>query len=224
MNIHTASHAIALLVLISIGQSFAAPPVTTPGPSSPVQVTNTSANSIPVTIASPLPLPITGQATVSGTVAATQSGTWNVNVTGNANGPGSSPFQQTVTFSANPPSACRAIPTSPQVCDFQFPAVPAGKRLVVTNVSGMLFVDGPGAVGAIQFFPGPTIGALFLGTYPNTSNGGTENMFGLNAPVLFYVEAQTSLGFRVNASAPVAIDNNGTVTSSITVSGYFVSL
>jgi len=36
----------------------------------------------PVSIASPLPLPITGTATVSGTVGATQSGTWNVGITG----------------------------------------------------------------------------------------------------------------------------------------------
>src|SRR5262252_6427925 len=35
-----------------------------------------------VSITSPLPLPITGTATVSGTVGATQSGTWNVGITG----------------------------------------------------------------------------------------------------------------------------------------------
>lgn len=36
----------------------------------------------PVSITSPLPLPITGTATVSGNVGATQSGTWNVGITG----------------------------------------------------------------------------------------------------------------------------------------------
>lgn len=36
----------------------------------------------PVSIASPLPLPVTGTATVSGTVGATQSGAWNVGITG----------------------------------------------------------------------------------------------------------------------------------------------
>lgn len=36
----------------------------------------------PVAIVSPLPLPVTGSATVSGTVAATQSGAWNVGITG----------------------------------------------------------------------------------------------------------------------------------------------
>ena len=38
--------------------------------------------SAPVNIVSPLPLPITGSTSVSGTVAVTQSGTWDVRITG----------------------------------------------------------------------------------------------------------------------------------------------
>lgn len=49
-------------------------------------------------------------------------------------------------------------------------------------------------------------------------------MIGVNAPVLFFVDAGTFLRLRVNASARVAVDNNGTVGSSITISGYFVNL
>jgi hypothetical protein len=41
--------------------------------------------SAPVTIVGPLPLPVTGSTTLSGTVAATQSGLWNVGITGNTN-------------------------------------------------------------------------------------------------------------------------------------------
>jgi len=40
-----------------------------------------AAGSAPVTIVGPLPLPVTGDTSVSGTVAATQSGTWQVEVT-----------------------------------------------------------------------------------------------------------------------------------------------
>src|SRR5262249_30075569 len=76
--------------------------------------------SAPVSIVSPLPLPVTGQTTVSGTVAATQSGNWKVAVTNNVIEPGRSPFQQTVTLSGNT-EGFHAIPTSPQACDFGFP-------------------------------------------------------------------------------------------------------
>lgn len=57
----------------------------------------------PVSIMSPLPLPVTGTATVSGTVGAAQSGAWNVNV---ANSPavslaGTPTVNANVTFPAN---------------------------------------------------------------------------------------------------------------------------
>jgi hypothetical protein len=46
----------------------------------PAAAQNPSPGSAPVSIVSPIPLPVTGSTTISGTVAATQSGTWNVNV------------------------------------------------------------------------------------------------------------------------------------------------
>lgn len=203
------------------GPASAAGPVPGP-PSLAVNVTNTSSSPVPV--AAQGITSVSGSVSVSGAVSAAQSGNWSVGITGNADEPGRNPFQQTLEFSANPPSACRAIPASPQVCDFEFPAIPVGKRLVVTNVTGLIFVDQPGVVGRIEFLPGPTVGSTFLGTYPNSGFGGSENMIGVNAPVLFFVDAGTFLRLRVNASAPVAVDNNGTVGSSITISGYFVNL
>jgi hypothetical protein len=41
-------------------------------------------NGLAVNIVNPVPLPVTGSTSVSGTVAATQSGTWNVGITGNS--------------------------------------------------------------------------------------------------------------------------------------------
>lgn len=43
---------------------------------------NPNPGSAPVNIVSPLPLPVTGSTTVSGSVAATQSGAWSVGITG----------------------------------------------------------------------------------------------------------------------------------------------
>ena len=95
-----------------------------------------------VTIESPIPLPVTGTVTATGTIAATQSGTWNVGVTGtpnvhvtnpatapalflNENDPGRIPYQ---SFQGVP---CSAVP-----CIASFPVVPANHRLVVQHFSG----------------------------------------------------------------------------------------
>ena len=65
-----ATLAIAVSVItVSPTLASAAPPIP---PSAPVTVTNTSSN----------PVPITGSTTVSGSVAASQSGPWNVGITG----------------------------------------------------------------------------------------------------------------------------------------------
>jgi hypothetical protein len=98
-----------------------------------------------VKIVNPLPVPVTGSTSVSGTVAATQSGAWNVSVTGtpsvqvtnpatapvlflNVNDPGRIPFQQ---GSANCPAnffGCTEI----------FGPVPTNHRLVVEHLSARL--------------------------------------------------------------------------------------
>src|SRR5215467_10320755 len=43
------------------------------------------ATGLAVNIVNPLPVPVTGSTTISGTVAATQSGSWNVGITGTVN-------------------------------------------------------------------------------------------------------------------------------------------
>jgi hypothetical protein len=212
---HSFSLVIAFAVITGTCGGLFAGSASAAGPD--VFVTNSASHPIPV---SPQ-----GTTNISGSVNAVQSGAWSVDITGNADEPGRNPFELTLEFSANPPnSACRAIPTSPQVCDFDLPAVPAGQRLVITNITGLVFVDSPGVLGRIQFIFGPTVGSTLLGTYFNTGTGGIENMIGINARVLWFFEANTFPRIRINASAPVAIDNNGTVTSSITLSGYLVNL
>src|SRR5258708_246661 len=69
------NHAIAIAVfaaLAVIGTVMNSRQATAQGPP----------DGLAVRIVSPLPVPVTGSTTVSGTVAATQSGPWNVGITG----------------------------------------------------------------------------------------------------------------------------------------------
>src|SRR5258708_651380 len=61
----------------------------------------------------------------------------------NVNEPGLNPYQYYVSFKQgfvfpNGAGACNGA-----ICSFTLPAVPAGKRLVVTNITGNIFVDNP---------------------------------------------------------------------------------
>src|SRR5262245_24385577 len=76
--------------------------VTTLTHSRPASAENPNAGSAPVTIVNPLPLPVTGSTTVSGTVAATQNGTWTVNVAGPQN-PFTIPPDQVTTSAGGAP-------------------------------------------------------------------------------------------------------------------------
>lgn len=62
---------------MALGLCFVAVALTTIA-RSPAQASGTA----PVSIISPLPLPVTGNTSVSGTISAQQSGTWNVGITG----------------------------------------------------------------------------------------------------------------------------------------------
>jgi hypothetical protein len=78
-------------------------------------------------------LPVTGSTTVAGTVAATQSGTWNVNVR-NVDEPGRAPYVSHTEFGTTTISCFPAL-----VCTLSgFTAVPAGKRLVIQDFSGQI--------------------------------------------------------------------------------------
>jgi hypothetical protein len=90
-----------------------------------------------VRVVDPLPLPTTGTSTVSGVVASTQSGAWDIGIVGtptvlarNLDEPGRAPFQEETQVPAQ--GSCDS-----EFCGstYQFTKVPAGKRLVITDVS-----------------------------------------------------------------------------------------
>jgi len=99
-------------------------------PSAPVTVVNTTAN----------PVPVTGSATVSGTVTATQSGTWNVGIVGTPSvSINSSPTNPVfVTSIAKPVPVQFALCTNSTFtarCSSTGYVVPNGKRLRIQYVS-----------------------------------------------------------------------------------------
>ena len=102
-------------------------------PSAPVTVVNTTAN----------PVPITGSTTVSGTIAATQSGTWTVQVVN----PNAAPVQ-TINVDKDgriPYQTMRegTFCTDNNHCAVFFPTVPANHRLVVRDLSGFMVFGSP---------------------------------------------------------------------------------
>ena len=170
---------------------------------------------MPVTVTN-TPLQVTGATTVSGSVAATQSGAWNVGVTGtarvaNVNDPGRTPFQGGVDLVG---SQCGLT------CVFKFGPVPAGKRLVLQQVSGALLFDGANTfkAGACVFAPGAASStALACFNYANPGDTGTEFI----QPVkLYFDEGQTVVVNAASGTANFAFQGNGGQLA--TVSGYLV--
>jgi hypothetical protein len=99
--------------------------------SAPVTVVNPSSDPVRVTVQ--------GIGTVTGTVAATQSGAWNVGITNtaairmaNIDDPGRIPYQATID---------KGNQCSSRVCAFVFGPVPQGMRLVVQHIAGALTFD-----------------------------------------------------------------------------------
>jgi hypothetical protein len=88
-----------------------------------------------------LPLPVTGSTTVTGTVAATQSGPWNVGIANSAanpllvrdvDGPNRQPFQRIFGVAPGQPGC------GDNFCTFSLGTVPPGKFLVLTHFQGEL--------------------------------------------------------------------------------------
>ncbi len=96
--------------------------------SAPVTVVNTAAN----------PVPVTGSTSVSGTIAATQSGTWNVGIAGNA--AGNPLFVRDVNIADRQPFQAMLSSNS----TFYF-TVDATRRLTIEFVSAICDPSSPNA-------------------------------------------------------------------------------
>jgi hypothetical protein len=163
---------------------------------------------------------VTGSTTVSGTLAATQSGAWNVGINGtpnvnvanpatapalflNVNDPGRIPYQSTMAASFCQPSRCEAT----------FTAVPALHRLVIQHFSGFAEFSAlpSGASAALSTLPFSFFNAFILPTPVPVANGFEVDF---DQPAQLYYDA---------GQKPVATVNAAFIASAeFTVIGYML--
>jgi hypothetical protein len=175
----------------------------------PAAAQNPSPGSAPVSIVSPIPLPVTGSTTISGTVAATQSGRWNVNVR-NIDEPGRVPYAShtefgKTTISCFPDAACTLS---------GFAAVPAGKRLVIQDFSGQIIEPAGCKPDTVTINGSTFVYAVFqpAPAFPDTYN--------FHESVLNFVDGGSAPTVSINSSCAGL---NGDV-QQVAIVGYLVSL
>jgi hypothetical protein len=144
----------------------------------------------------------------------------------NVNEPGLNPYQFYVSFKQGF-TFPQGVGTCTGVqCDFVLPPVPSGKRLVITNITGNIFVDTPGITQPIVLFGGGVtfeIPTLPAGSYQAFNSNQPSNMIGVNAPILAYFDAGMKPTIAILATASIS-DSQGLTTGSIVLSGYYVNL
>jgi hypothetical protein len=194
MNVRVLSLAVAILVGSAFSGVRAAPPDVKPSPSTPVQVMNTSANPVPVngsiTVTGTSNVNVTNTTLpVTGSVNASQSGTWNVGIVGTptvkvANDPSAQ------TPYSNHANGSNCGDDASNQC-----VVPAGKRLVIEHISGtfvasvnpsnntLLIVTDP------AYGPSPTVVQTFVG-YPIT--GSVPGLFAYSTPFMLMMSPGAS--------------------------------
>jgi len=139
--------------------------------------------------------------------------------------PGRNPYASTVFF-ANGFEFPSGGTCGSNQCELHFQAVPAGKRLVVTNVIGNVYVDTPGVIAPVLLFPlgdatkGTTMmlpAGLMAGTYFGS------NMIGISAEVHAYFEPGATPAIAITPIGSISVLGSRGSTA-ITLSGYLVSL
>jgi hypothetical protein len=124
--------------------------------------------------------------------------------------PGKHPYQASVIFNQDATN-CTSF-----VCTANFPAVPAGYRLVITNASALYGLTPGGAAPNVALvINGNIFGARFLLPLPQPDGFDT---YIVSSPVTFYVEAgdQPSLLLGGQFVSPVSI------SAEAAISGYLV--
>jgi hypothetical protein len=163
-----------------------------------------------VNIVNPLPVPVTGSTTVSGTVAATQSGAWNVGITGTPNVNVTNPATAPVLFlNVNDPGrvpyqSSKSANCSNGRCQATFPAVPSQHRLVVQHFSANVFFNAATS-GALVFLG--TISGTFLNPSSTVLAPSLDTLAAFDQPVLVYFD---------EGQAPSALVSPNTAVSGTT--------
>jgi hypothetical protein len=153
----------------------------------PVKVTNTAAEAVPVT------------------------GTVSVNGAVQVSNPATAPYQKTVHFNQSA-STCTQF-----VCSVNFPAVPAGKRLVVTFASATYGLSPDGTLASVELginssFSQPSI------LLPAHRTG--FDTYLASGPVTFYVDG----GDTPTMDLQGQFVQPASLTASATIVGYLVPM
>lgn len=192
-----------------------------------------------VTVANtPLPVSLAGTGSITGTVAATQSGTWNVGLTGTpAVSVSNFPAIQPVSFSntSTTPLFVRDVDNSARTAlqltcgsttadsgsfSCNLGTAGTGTRIVIETVSGYLKVPAgisPGDPHLVTTVNGNTVNHYLRGSLMGTIAGFDNWLF--TEDVRLYADASTSITVRANTDA-----TGNTGTGTFTVSGYAVAV
>lgn len=142
----------------------------------------------------------------------------------NVDEPARIPYQS-VSFFAQGGGGCSGpscASCSGNFCTLNFAPVPNNKRLVVTSIVGMVYVDSPGVLKPIQlgsiFFPSE----LQAGSFPGVP-GVNTNIFGvsLTGAMLTPIDGGNTPAINMVATAPFS-SSNGATNGQMTVTGYLV--
>src|SRR5215468_11004513 len=197
------SYAIVIAALGVATTANAQAPNPRPGATTPVQVMNTTSNPVPVTLQ--------GTGSISGTVK-------------NADEQGRNPFS--ALHNPNAATAdCIAEGGGFQDCTYTggFPTVPAGKRLVITDLSGQARAPASCKIASISLRTdnagGGTFNQPFTFAVPHQNLAITE-VADFHERMLAFVEAGSSPAFDVGASC----SGLSVFEQVVTISGYLVNL
>ena len=196
-----------LVVLAVIGIEMNPSQVAAQGPS----------DGLAVRIVNPLPVPISGTSTVSGTVAATQNGAWTVGIAGQPLSVKSIdqrvPYRETVDRNR--------VGCGTAVCsyEFVFSTVPANTRLIITDVSVDFIVLSGGNVFAGNLdtaLPPVSVFVPFIRQGPYFEPGTDEWV--TNQQVNLHIDQGRAPEFFANVD-PNHVSNE---RSQATLTGYYI--
>jgi len=167
-----------------------------------------------VRLVSPLPLPVTGNVVITGTPTVNFGNTAaNPLFVRNPDEPGRNPYQERKSFTFTSTDSCGG-----NNCDVTFGLVPAGKRLVVTDVSGELGLQGGASL--LRIFLGTSIPNMRVNIPTNLESvSGAIQFRQFNQQVHLYVEASNAPEVTFELST-----NPGNFFQSVALAGYYVNL
>lgn len=182
-------------------------------------------NGLAVRIVEPLPLPVTGSSTISGTVAATQSGAWSVGLTGNT---ATNPLLvRNVDDPASHPIALLIGNADSVGLYFAQWTVPATRRYVIEEFYAGCSVDTTASMtdASVRVFGGGTVTANASAAprfiEPNGSiSGHAVNLWSASAVTRLYANPGDTISFRVDDTS----GSSSVRECTLSLSGYAVDV